>query len=301
MIHFSSKKAIEFSFSTYCKHFVLLTVASAIMGAPLWFSSFGLERIAQKSGIRHALDIAAIGKQQGYSATMGSVGSQLITNLKTVSVYDYCSLLLIFFLGYALFFYLTFGLMNLCLSLKDTGQGSLKLLFSSRFQQVKHFVGAAVLYWLGIVVGSIAAVLATLPVVMICKLFLSIKIITVISVTVVLTLFFAMLVWLMGYMFFGFCILDNPSLGTLEALRMSAVLVKGSRGRIIKTVLFMLLGAMGPLFMLLIVGITGTKLFSLGNEGAALVLNVIPVLITYPIFFLCGSYIYRLLNPKQSA
>ncbi len=300
MAQFSAKKTYDLSFSAYYKHFVLLVMATIIVAAPLWFCSGILERIARQSGIPEAVNIIAIAKKQGHPAGFASVGSEMAANLKTIPAQYYLAWLLVFLCGYALFFFLTFGLMNICLTLKDTGHGSLKLLFSSSFDQVKHFVGAAVLYWLGMIGGSIVAVFAVVPVIMIGKLFLGIKIITMVSVTVCLCLFFAILVWLMGYMFFGFCILDNPYIGSLEALRMSAALVKGYRGQIIKTLLFTFLAAMGPLFMLLVVGMTGTKLFLAGSDMSTFLINFVFILVTYPIFFLCSSYMYRALNPKQS-
>ena len=298
MSQFSTKKAIEFSFSTYRKHFVLLTTASALMAASLWFCSGSLERIARQSGISQALDSAAIAKEQGHPATVGSIIAQVGTNLKSIPGHYYIAMILVAFLGYALFFFLALGFMNLCLTLKDTGHGSLKILFSSRFSQVKRFAGGAVLYFLSVGIGMVGAVFAIIPMTMLCKFFLSEKITPIVSAAVCLCLIVAVLVWVMGYMFFGFCILENPSIGSFEALRMSAALSKGFRGRIVKTLFLTFLVVMVPLIVLLVAVLVMGKMLSLGDYTSAALLNSMSVLITYPLFFLCSSYLYRSLKTR---
>ena len=301
MTHFSAKKAIEFSFSTYRKHLVLLVIASAAIAGSLWVCSGHLERIAQQSGIDRALDIVAIAKEQGHPATAWSVIAQVITNLKTIPAHYYIAILLVAVFGYVLFFFLIVGFMNLCLALKDTGHGSLKLLFSSSFVQVKRFVGSAVLYFLSTFIGFVGAALAVVPMTMLCKLFLSNKITTILSAAVCLCLMLAVVVWVMGYGFFGFCILDKSQIGSLEALRMSAALSKGHRGRIVKTLLMIFLVVIIPLLILLAVVATVAQTFSWGDYATGALLNSASAMVTYPLFFLCGSYLYRSLNPKQSA
>ncbi len=301
MSSFSIKKAIEFSFFTYRKHFVLLTIASALMAASLQICSGSLERIARQSGISQALDSAAIAKEQGHPATVWSIIAQVGTNLKTIPGHYYVALLLVAFLGYALFFFFTLGFMNLCLTLKDTGHSSLKLLFSSRFSQVKRFAGGAVLYFLSLFIGFVGAVFAIIPMTMMGKFFLSDKITPIVCAAVCICLLLAVAVWVMGYMFFGFCILENPHIGSFEALRISAALSKGFRGRIVKTLLSTFLVVMVPLIVLLAAILVIVKMLSLGDYTGAALLNFTSTLITYPLFFLCGSYLYRSLQTKQSA
>ena len=301
MSHFSTKKAIEFSFSTYRKHFVLLVTASALMAASLWICSGSLERIAQQSGISQALNISAIAKEQGHPATVWSIVAQVGTNLKAIQIQYYAALLLVALLCYALFFFLALGFMHLCLTLKDTGHGSLKLLFSSRFAQVKTFAGGAVIYFLSMFAGFLCASFVSALVGMMCRFFLTVKMITPLTVVMCVCLLAVAAVWVVGYMFFGFCILDNPTIGSFEALQMSAALSKGSRGRIIKTLFLTFLVVMVPLTVLLAAVLVMGKMLSLGDSTSATLLNSMSVLITYPLFFLCCSYLYRALNPKQSA
>ena len=298
MTHFSSKKAIEFSFSTYRKHFVLLTTASALMAASLWLCTGSVERIAQQSGISQALDIAAIGKEQGHPATVWSVIAQVGANLKTVPGHYYIALLLVVLLGYALFFFLALGFMNLCLTLKDTGHGSLKLLFSLRFAQVKRFAGGAALYFLSLCIGFVGAGLFSALVGMMCRFFLSVKMTIPVTTVVCVCLLAATFVWVMGYMFFGFCILDKPHISSLEALQMSAALSKGFRGRMVKTLFLTFLVVMVPLMVLLTAVLIMGKILSLGDYTSAALLNSMSILITYPLFFLCCSYLYRSLQSK---
>lgn len=301
MSQFSTKKAIEFSFSTYRKHFVLLTIASALMAASLQICSGSLERIARQSGISQALDSAAIAKEQGHPATVWSIIAQVGTNLKTIPGHYYVALLLVALLGYALFFFLALGFINLCLTLKDTGHGSLNLLFSSRFSQVKRFAGGAVLYFLTLFIGFVGAIFAIIPMTMMSTFFLSEKIGPMISAVVCICLMLAVAAWVMRYMFFGFFILEKSPIGSFEALQMSAALSKGFLGRIVKTLFLTFLVVMVPLIVLLTAVLVMVKMLSLGDYTSAALLNSMSVLITYPLFFLCSSYLYRSLQTKQSA
>ncbi len=299
MTHFSTKEAIAFSFSTYRKHFVLLAAASALMTGSLWLCSDSLERVAQQSGFSRAFDIATIAKEQGHPAGFKSVAVEVVTHLKEISIPYYASLLLVFVLGYALFFFLALGFMNLCLTLKDTGRGSLKEVFSLHFMQVKNFAGGAVLYFVTMFLGFLGAILAVMPVTMLCKSFLNTSSTITVSAAVCFCLVVAVLVWTMGYMFFGFCILDKPETGSIEALQMSAALSKGFRVRILKTLLAAVLVLMGPLMVLLVALLTIGKMLSLGDHMSLAVINFIATFITYPLSFLCCSYIYRSLQARQ--
>jgi hypothetical protein len=302
MTPFSSKQAIEFSFSTYRKHVVLLATASALLSASLWVCSQSLERIAHQCGISQAFDSVAIVKKQGHLATGGSIIAQLGTNLKAIPPCYYILLLMVALLGYALFFFLMRGFMNLCLTLKDTGQGSLKLLFSSRYIQLKRFTGGALLYLLSIFGGFVGATFAVVPMTMLGKFLLNNKITVIVSAGACICLMIAVVVWSMGYMFFGFFLLDNPQMGSFKALQMSAALSKGFRTRIVKTLAGTFLVVMGPLLLLLgsVWGIG--KMLSVGDSTSSVLLEFISAFITYPLFFLCATYLYRSLNPaKQSA
>ena len=271
------------------------------MAASLQICSGSLERIARQSGISQALDSAAIAKEQGHPATAWSIIAQLGTNLKTISGHYYVALLLVALLGYTLFFFLGLGFMNLCLTLKDTGHGSLKLIFSSKFSQVKRFSVGAVLYFLSMFILFVCALFAIIPMTMLCKFFLSDKITIIVSAAVCLCVMAAAMVWVMGYMFFGFCVLENSTIGSFEALRMSAALSKGHRGRIVKTLFLTFLVVMVPLTVLLAAVLVMGKMLSLGDYTSAALLNYTSILITYPLFFLCCSYLYRSLQIKQLA
>jgi hypothetical protein len=296
MSHFSVKEAISFSFSTYRKHFVLLAIASAIIAGALGVCSTSLERIARQSGILYALDTAAIAKKQGHSSTLQSITAESFERLKRVPIHFYISFLIIFIVGYAFFFFLMLGYLHICLTLRDTGHASLKLLFASSWLQVKRFVGAAVLYGMSAMGGCLGVVTFTVLASMMGRFFLSGKSIALITPMVCIGLMIAVMVWLMGYMFFGFCILDKPQTGSLEALRMSAMLSQGYRPRILKTLLGMFLIVIVPLVVLLAVMVGVGKMLSVGDQRMAVFIQFISIIVTYPLFGLCSSYLYRSLT-----
>jgi len=299
MSQFSSKNAIEFSFSTYRKNFVLLATASAIMAVSSWFFSGTAQRIAQQSGISQALDIAAIAKEQGHPATVWSIIAQVGTNLKTIPGHYYIALLFVGLLGLAAYSFLMLGFMNLCLTLKDTGHGSLKLLFSLNFAQVKHFAGASFLFCTSMILGFLSVGLFSALIGTLCRFFLTVKM--TIPITTVLCVFLlgATFFWCIGYVFFGFCILDKPSTGSLEALKKSAVFSKGFRTRIIKT--FALIFLVGMFFLIVVLLPVGVimKTLSFADYRIETLFSSVSDFMIYPFVYLCNSYLYRSLNPKQ--
>jgi hypothetical protein len=299
MSQFSSKKAIEFSFLTYRKNFLVLVTASAIMAVSSWFFSGTAQRIAQKSGISHALDIAAIAKEQGHPATAWSVMSQVLTNLKTIPGHYYIALLFVGLLGLVAYSFLMLGFINLCLTLKDTGYGSLKLLFSLNFAQVKHFAGASFLFCTSMVLGFLSVGLFSALIGTLCRFFLTVKM--TIPITTVLCVFLlgVVLFWSIGYVFFGLCIIDKPSIGSFEALQMSAAFSKGFRIRIIKTCALIFLLVMFFLIVLLVPVVAIMKMLFFADYKVIELVHFATDFMIYPFVYLSNSYLYRSLNPVK--
>lgn len=299
MSHFSVKEAISFSFSIYRKHFVLLATASVIIASVLSGCSASLDRIARQSGLSTALDTAALVKKQGYSGTVQSLGTETLTLLKAVPLHSYISLVMIFILGYAFFFFLMLGYLHICLALKDTEHASLKLLFVSSFSQVKRFIGAAILYGLGMMAGCLGALFLTVLISMMGRFFLSEKTMLLITPVLCISFMLVMFGWLMGYIFFGFCLLDEPTSSSWEALQTSGSLSTGFRSRIVKTFGALFGVVIIPLVLVLAMIMAGGKLLAVGDMRMATFIHFISIIVTYPFFSLASAYVYRSLTKTK--
>ena len=307
MAQFSVKEAAKYSLSTYGKHFVLLLSASALVAGSYWFATKAPRFVAEKLGVHQVLDVdmvAMMQQPQGQATDQSTmvlqkvqeVTAKIFTHLQVAPKHLLTLVLLVFLLVWGLYLTLILGLMKLVLTIKDKDSASLELLFSVSPLQVMRFIGASILFGLYSICGLIGMAVLTIPFAILCKGILSHNMTILLAVILWIALAVAMFCWLVGYCFYGYCIVDKPTIGAREALRMSRDLSRGSRGRLIAAVTF--LAALGMIGMFIV-----NKLMMMGGcacapEQQRAVAALAVMVVTYPFTMPFFSYIYRSLSVK---
>lgn len=303
MAQFSIKKALGFSFSAYGKHLVLLLCASSLIGVSMWLCNAAPRYVAQRLGVYKtmAVDLTPAA-QSGAALTDQSkmvlqkvqkVTAKVATHLKTTSKSLLGIVFLVFLLAWGLYLFLILGFMKLGLHLTDKNNGSLEFLFESSLRQVFRFIGATLLLGLYAICGIIGIGVLTTPFAMLCTGLLGDSVTIVLSLGLWVVLFVAVMCWLVGYAFYGYCIVDKPNIGARDALRMSRDMSHGSRGRIILAFVLvsMIVGvvvfAINKLFFM-----NGMSMMQYRVAAA----QVASTIVISPFWILFCSFIYRSLS-----
>ena len=306
MAQFSVRDGISFSLSTYGKHFVLLLSAAALVAGSYWFATVAPRFVAEKLGVHQVLDIDMVSmmQQPQSQATDQStmvlqkvqeVTAKISMHLQAAPKHLLALVLLVFLLVWGLYLTLVLGIMKLALTIKDKDSGSLELLFSVSPLQVMRFIGASILFGLYAMCGIIGMAVLTIPSAILCKGILGDKVTMLLALLLWIALAVAMLFWLVGYIFYGYCIVDKPTIGAREALRMSRDISRGFRRRIVAAVIIMSL--FGGIVMFV-----ANKLAMLGcactPEQQKTVAALAVMVVSYPFSMPFFSYIYRSLSNK---
>ena len=304
MAQFSVRDGIRFSFSTYGKHCVLLLSAAALVAGSYWFSTVAPRFVAEKLGVHQVLDIdmVSVMQQPQDQATDQStmvlrkvqeVTSKVSMHLQAAPKHLLALVLLVFLLSWGLYLMMVLGFIKLVLTLKDKNSGSLELLFSVSARQVMRFIGGSILFMLYVICVLIGMSVLTIPFAMLCKGILGDGIALLLTLLLWLVLVVAMLFWAVGYMFYGFCIIDKPTIGAREALRMSRDISSGSRRHIVTAVIVAMLFASILMFVI-------NKLVMMSCacslEQQKLVVMLAVMVVGYPFSMPFFSYIYRSLT-----
>ena len=303
MAQFSIKEAVKFSFAAYGKHVVLLLSASALVGASLWLATVAPRYISQKLGIEHHLirqDINAAGVPYDEAKADPST----ITQQKTEGMIARISarplesgaLILVTIFAWALFLMLLLGCMKLGLSLVDKNAGSLRLMFQISARQMMRFMGAASVFGVGVLIVVAFFLLPIFTCFMMSRQGPPPIAILLVFGLILGCTSVALFAWILRSFFFGFCIVDKPTIGMFDALGMSSEMAHGSRWRIITallifTLLVLIIGYFANAFILMS-GMVGVIGYAQEVTRFACVLLIAPFSISY------FSYIYRSLTRK---
>ena len=264
MAQFSVKEAAKYSLSTYGKHFVLLLSASALVAGSYWFATKAPRFVAEKLGVHQVLDVdmvAMMQQPQGQATDQSTMVLQKVQEV-TAKIFTHLQVAPKHLLTLVLLVFLLVWGLYLTLIL-----GLMKLVLT-----IKDKDSAS------------------------CKGILSHNMTILLAVILWIALAVAMFCWLVGYCFYGYCIVDKPTIGAREALRMSRDLSRGSRGRLIAAVTF--LAALGMIGMFIV-----NKLMMMGGcacapEQQRAVAALAVMVVTYPFTMPFFSYIYRSLSVK---
>ena len=306
MAQFSVKEAAKFSLSAYGKHFVLLLSAASLVAGSYWVATMAPRFVAEKLGVHQVLDVDMVtmmqqpmqGQQETDQSRMvlqkvQEVTAKISMHLQAAPKHLLALVLLVFLLVWGVYLSLILGMMKLGLSIKDRDSGSLALLLEVSPRQVLRFVGATLLFGLYLICAVIGMAVLTIPFAMVCKGLLGDTLAMLLTASLWVVLAVALLCWLVGYAFYGYCIADKSNLGAREALRMSRAISQGSRRRIIAAVL--LLGALGIATL-----VVANKLVMTGCacpvEQQRMIAQLAVMVVTYPFTIPFFSYIYRSLS-----
>ena len=303
MAQFSIKEAVKFSFVAYGKHCVLLLSASALVGTSLWLATVAPRYVSQKLDIEHYLirqDINAAGisydEAKADPSLITQCGAEGIVGRISARPVESAALILVIVLVCGLFFILMLGCMKLGLSLIDKNSGSLRLMFQISVRQIMKFVGASFVLMLNLLI--LAATLGTLPTLcgILCAPFFGPSLAHIIYFVLSVCVVAAVFVWVLRSFFYGYCIVDKPTIGMFEAFGMSREITHGSMCRLI-TLLF--------IFAVLVLVVRYIIDASILLSGSVEVMKhgidcarFVCILVIMPFFISCFSYIYRSITRK---
>jgi hypothetical protein len=308
MAQFSVKEAAKFSLSAYGKHFVLLLSAATLVAGSYWFATVAPRFVAEKLGVHQVLDVDVVtmmqqpaqGEETDQSRMVlqkvQEVTAKISTHLQTAPKHLLAVVLLVFLLVWGLYLTLVLGMMKLGLSLRDKNSGSVALLLQVSPRQVMRFIGASLLFGLYLICAFIGMAVLTIPFAILCKGVLGEKVTMLLTAALWVILLVAMLCWLVGYFFYGYCIVDKANLGAREALRMSRDISHGSRRRIIAAAL--LLGALGAVTMFIVNKVMMISGCACSLEQQRLITSLAVMIVTWPFSIPFFSFMYRSLSSK---
>lgn len=304
MAQFSIKSALAFSFKSYVKHIVLLVSAAAVVGISLWSCTAAPRYVARQLGVEQILDpLPAVSVQPGQPVDQQVIAqkvqeavSQAVIKIQAAPKHFLLLLFLTFLLVWGIYLVLLLGFKKLALHIKDSNTGSLRILLQISIRQVLRFIAASLLYGAYSIVG--VACFIGLPVFfgMASRGFFGQQVVQLLSIGLGILLFITVIYWLVGYALYGYCIIDKPHLETLDALKMSRDMTRGSRGRLIVALVVM------GIFIALVLGLI-SKISMMAGLGSFIdpknvVGHVVSVMLTSPLWFLYLSFIYRALGGK---
>jgi len=301
MSQFSSKNAIEFSFTAYAKEYVLLLVVSAIVGGSFWFATVAPRYVSQKLGIEHHLilqdtDIAGISYDEAKVDPLiitqrpaeGIVGRISARPLESVA------LILVTFFVWALFLFLLLGCMKLGLTIVDKNTASLRIFFQISARQIMKFFGIS-LCFISLIFGvsGVARVFEMFvmgPVGFGPSSWMNLCSVIGMALVLIVVLFYGVLI----YFFSAYGIVDIPTQGVCDSIKKSSSMVGGFYGRLVLAVLlFSILAAVVEYLINMLVVMSGVAgMISYAHICFACGLVIAPFFIPY------FSYIYRSLTRK---
>lgn len=305
MAQFSVKEGIKFSLSAYGRHFVLLVSAAVLVGASYWLATVAPRFVAEKLGVHQVMDVDMVSMMQqpaqGQETDQSKmvlqkvqeVSTKISMHLQAAPKHLLAVVLLVFLFVWGLYLMLVLGMMKLGLSIKDRDSGSLALLFSVSARQVMRFIGASILFGLYAICCVIGIAVLTIPFAMLCKGLLGDKVTMLLSVILWVALVVAMVCWLIGYVFYGYCIVDKANVGARQALRMSRDVSRGARRRIFAAVI--VVGMVGAVCMFLankVLAMCGTC----SLEQQRMLATILVLIVSYPFSVPFFSYMYRSLS-----
>jgi hypothetical protein len=305
MAQFSVKEGIRFSLSAYGKHFVLLLSASVLVGASYWLATVAPRFVAEKLGVHQVMEVDMVSMMQqpaqGQETDQSKMVLQKVQEVTTkISMHLQAApkhlllvVLLVFLLVWGLYLMLALGMMKLGLSIKDRDGGSVALLFSVSVRQVMRFIGASILFGLYTICGVIGIAVLTVPFAMLCKGLLGDKVTLFLSIILWVALVIAMVCWLIGYVFYGYCIVDKANVGARQSLRMSRDISRGARRRIFAAALIVMMVGGACMF---IANKLMTVCGSCSPEQQRTLVSLIVVIVSYPFSVPFFSYMYRSLS-----
>lgn len=309
MAQFLIKDAVKFSFATYRKHFTLLLMVSIIVGASLQVALMVPHYVSQQLGVKHFHlvhgDVASTGlPYEQAQADLSNIERKVSQNLfALISAYvaqtraDYLVIVgLVTALVWVWYLFLLLGCMRLGLALVDTDRGSLKLLLQSSLAQVMKFLVFFLFYCA--YVWTIFRFFAFLGAIVqdLVKAYCDSEVLLPVFYPVMVISIFAMLYLMVTYVFFGYCIVDNPAIGLDSTLKVSGKLIAASQGRIVCAIfLFISCAALLGYLVNVAVLVSGAA-GAIGYHHE--IVTMLCGLVTIPCAISYFSYIYRLLSKK---
>jgi hypothetical protein len=300
MIKFSIKRAIKFSFSEYVKHPLLLSVSAVCVGLVCWFSRALSLYVTRMFGMSEMIGLSDI--LQGQSLIEGN-------QLNMAALYTYIAesparelflQFLILVLVGALFAFIFLGCARVCLALKDNDEGSFSLLMKNPPVQVGRFLAAYAVVGMGLLAASFFIGEAALPFFAVCRNWfggaLAAPIFAFASVGAIGLLMYCFV----ASALLVFVVVDKPYTGVRGILRTTHELFYESSGRIFKT--FFVMFSLVLLLVFVVTGIINLVCAecAIDQETTHRLIQGASILISYPLFLLCGAYMYRWINPKLS-
>jgi hypothetical protein len=305
MAQFSIKESVKFSFAAYGKHCVLLLSASALVGASLWVATVAPRYVSQKLGIEHHLirqDTTAVGisynEAKADPSTITQQGAEGMISRIFARPQESVTLILVTVFGWGLFLMLLLGCMKLGLSLVDKTAGSLQLFLNTPFDQMMRFAAASML--IGLLVGGL---FVGIGVSFVLKIFLKGIVGSALGKLLALVLGSSLVIFLfvtlLRYVFYGYCLVDNPALSAVGALERSRKITRSSLwalgGAALVYGLFVITLGYGVNVVLILTGIR-----EMMGKNPELIQVVCTVLIT-PFTITYFSFIYRALTQQVRA
>jgi hypothetical protein len=305
MAQFSIREALRFSCLAYAKHVALLLAAGLLVGASLWMTSAVPLLVAQKLGIPTVtIDMLSVEPATDSPSLSGTIQSQralakVQEAIKVIIVHiqntpkHHLLLLLILCVGlWLLHMFFVMGLVKNSLAIRDTGKGSVALLFEAG-SVFWRWIGATLLFGSYLMCMVLGMSVLTIPFAFIVHAIVHTDNATaLIALGTWAVLLLAILLWAASYLFFGFCLLDNKPKGARQALSMSQDLAKGSRIKIVATVV--ILSLIGYTIEFLIKkSVALTEVMVLQDM---IVIKALTVVFLIPLVSLCLASMYRSLS-----
>ncbi len=309
MAQFSIREALRFSFSTYARHIVLLVCAAAIVAGTHQAFKDVPRFVAQKLGVHREIDIdMTVRPQDGQTdqsalvfQKVQEVTAKISTHIQTTPKHLLGIVFLTWLFLWMVYLATVLGFMKLCLALRDKGVGSLKAM-SVSLRQAMRFIGAFIIYVLYMICGIIGVSVLTIPFAVVCKGFCGDAVTGALSLLLWFGLFAAVLAWVVGYAFFGFCIADNPAVEARQSLRMSRDLTHGQRWRVIGAFVvasFFSITALVIIHKLVGLGSAEPMSMSMMMTGPKRdIAQALSIIVTSPFWMLYLASIYRSLRGK---
>lgn len=305
MAQFSIREAVRFSFSAYARHIGVCLAAGVIIGASLFLAYVGPRLVAQKVGVYQMAVVEttstmdpslAQGTDQSKMALkrVQEVTTRVVAHIQAAPKHFLLLVFLVAVTVWLLYMFLIIGLTKLSLAIRDTGKGSLALLFEGG-SVLLRWVAASILFGLYFICMFLGASILTIPFAYLCHaLVKSDSATAIITIFVWVVLLLAILFWAVSYMFFGYLLLDGKAKGARESLRMSQGLSRDHRAKIVAA-LVVLIGVLSCVTILvkqvlMLTGVDALQDIYLRNSMSAL--------FTAPLSSLYFASIYRSLTTR---
>lgn len=252
MAQFSIREALRFSFSAYAKHAGELLLAACLVAAAGALMKVGPAYMGGRLGVEMGeifspedLQDDSVSSSQGIVQPKTSVEkvrgavSKVVNRLQAIPRLDLCIMIGLSLLFWFLHLFCSMGLMRLALSLTQTNRESWALFFTPGPILFK-WIGASILAVIYFVLAFIAVTAVMIPFSYILNQLIANEA-TVATATLVtwLVLFLAVIAWFVGYILFGYCLLDHKATTSYDSLHMSQNLTRGSHLKLIGATIIM--------------------------------------------------------------